>query len=88
MKPVLQHGVALGCSLVLRAFVIQFGHLPSEPLDLMLHFAQLVEDGQALFEHGTPRKLQALLRQVADADAARLIDRSVVERFQAGQDLH
>ncbi len=88
VKPVLQHGVSLGCSLVLRAFVIQFGQLPGEPLDLMLHFAQLVEDSQALFEHCTPRKLQALLWQVADTDAPRLVKRTVIERFQAGQDLH
>ena len=88
VKALLQHGVALRRGLVLGPGVIELGQLPGQLLDLALHLAQFVEDGEAFFEDGAAGELQALLRQVADAHAARLLQRAVVERFQAGQHLH
>ena len=73
VKALLQHGVALGRGFVLRAFVIELGQLPAEPLDLALHLAQLVEDGQAFFKDRPAGEPQTLLRQIADAHAARLL---------------
>ncbi len=88
VKAVLQQRVALGGGVVLRAFVVQFRQLRGQPLDFALHLVQLVEDGEAFLEHRAAGKLQSLLRQVADADAARLLEGAVVQRFQSGEHLH
>jgi hypothetical protein len=49
---------------------------------------QLVEDGEAFLENRPARELQPLLRQIADADPARLFEPAVVQRFQTGEDFH
>ena len=52
------------------------------------HVADFVKDGEALLEDGTAGEDEALLRKIADAHAARGLQRAVVQGFQAGQDLH
>jgi hypothetical protein len=73
VEALLQHRVALGGGFIFRAGVVELGQLPGEPLDLALHRAQFVEDRQAFLENRAPGEPQALLRQVADAHAARLL---------------
>ena len=68
--------------------MIQFRQLPGQPLDLPLHLVEFVENRQALLEDRSPRELQSLLRQIADADAARLLECAVVQSLQPGQNLH
>ena len=44
-------------------------------LDLLFHIAQFVEDREAFLEDAAPGERQTLLRQVADAHAAGLLQR-------------
>ena len=74
VKAVLQQRVALGGGVVLRAFVVELGQLRGQPLDFALHLVQFVEDGEAFLEYRAAGEAQSLLRQVADADAARLLE--------------
>ena len=68
--------------------MVQLSQLRGQPLDFALHLVQLVEDGEAFLEYRAAGKLQSLLRQIADADAARLLEGAVVQRLQPGQHLH
>ena len=88
MKAILQDGIAFCDGLVFGALVIQLGHLAGQPLHFTLHLVQLVENGEAFVKHGAARELQPFLRQIADADAARLVEGSVVQRLETGENLH
>src|SRR6266567_2984934 len=88
VKALLKHGEAFGGGIVLVAGVVQFGQLPCKPPDLLLHVAEFVEDGETFFEDGAASEAEALLRQVADAHAAGLLEGAVVERFEAGEHPH
>ena len=65
-----------------------YRRVPAEPLDLVAHLANFIENCQALFEDAAPSQLQTLLRQITDAHAAGLLHLAVVEGFQPGQHLH
>ena len=88
MEPLLQHREPLRHSFVLGARMIQLRHLRCRALDLAFHGAQLVKDAEALLEDGSPGQPQPLLRQIADAHAARLLHHPVVERLETRQHLH
>ncbi len=66
----------------------QRGELLERALHLALHFTEAVEDGEALFEHGAPGQLQAVLRQVAGGDSLLHGALAGVERFESGEDAH
>ena len=68
--------------------MIEFRHLRGQPLGFALHFVQFVEDGEALVKDGPAGELEPFLRQIADADAARLIEGAVIEGLEAGKNLH
>ena len=68
--------------------MVELGKLTAEALDLAFHGANFVKNRQALLEDGAALEAQALLGQIADAHAAGLFRRAVVERFLAGEDLH
>ena len=46
----------------------------------------LVENGQAFVEDGAAGERDAVLRQIAGADAFHHVDGAVIERFDAGED--
>ena len=88
VEALLQHRIALRGGVVLGSFVVEFGQLAAEALDLAFHLMQLVEDGEAFGEHASAGKAQPLLWQIADTDTARLLHCAVVERLLAGENLH
>lgn len=59
-----------------------------ELLELLLHGAQFVEDGEAFLEDGAAGEGEAILRQVADGHAFGALHRAVVERVEPGENLH
>ena len=58
-----------------------------ELFGLGLHFAELVEDGEALVEDAAAGEREAVLRQVADGHALDVGAQAVVQCFDAGEDL-
>ena len=54
---------------------------------LLLHLAQVLEHAHAFGEDGAAGERQAVLRQIALADAFGKGDVAVIERFHAAQDL-
>ena len=64
---------------------IQFAHLVRELFHLHFHLLQRGEHRHALGEHAAAGEREAVLRQVAGADAARDAELAVVERFHARQ---
>ena len=73
MKSFLKHREPLRGGFILGAGVVEFAQLAGQPLDLALHFAQFVKDGEALLEDAAPGQVQSLLGQVANAHAACLL---------------
>ncbi len=89
VKAVLQQRVALGGGLVLGAFVVEFGHLRQPAARSRAPFRAI---SSKTVRHSSktvrPASSQPLLRQVADADAAGLLERAVVQRLESGEHLH
>ncbi len=81
VKALLEHGISLSRSLVLRSGVVEHGQLAAEVLNLPLHIVQFVEDREALVKDRSAGQHQTFLRQVADADAARLLHAAVIQRL-------
>src|SRR5271157_1046568 len=67
--------------------VIEFAHLVSEVLHLLLQRAQAAEHGHAFVENRTAGELQAVLREVAVGRVLRGRDAAVVERLHAAKNL-
>ena len=79
--------VTVGNLRIFSRAVVHFGHAGGKVLHLLLHGAQLVEDRHALGENAAPGEREAILRQVACADAFSDADSPVVEGFQSAKNL-
>ena len=77
--------IAIGYLGVFVRRVIEFGHLVSEVLHLLLQRAQVAEHRHAFGEDGAAGELQAILREIAEGGVLGRDDAAVVERLQAGQ---
>ncbi len=76
---------AIGHLRVLRTGGIQLAHFVGKLFHLHFHLLQGSEDRHAFGEYAAAGKREAVLRQVAGADAARDAELAVVERLHAGQ---
>ena len=76
---------AVGHLRILRARGIQLAHLVRELFHLHFHLLQRSENRHAFGEDAAAGEREAVLRQVAGADAARDAELAVVERLHAGQ---
>ena len=76
---------AVGHLRILRPRGIQFAHLVRQLFHLHFHLLQRSENRHAFGEDAAAGKREAVLRQVAGADAARDAERAVVERLHARQ---
>ncbi len=77
---------AVGDIGVFPAGGIEPRHAPGQGFHLGFHGAQVLEDGEALGEHGAAGKAQAVLRQEAGPDVLHGGDAAVVQALLAGQD--
>src|SRR5581483_5087646 len=88
VEPFLESRIALGGRFILRARVIQLGHLCGKALNLAFHLANLFEDCKAFFKDCPASQAQAFLREVANAHTAGQLERAIVERLKTRKDLH
>jgi hypothetical protein len=80
-------GVAVGSGGVLLRLGVGVGESVGELFGLGLHFAEFVEDGEALVEDAAAGEREAVLREVADGHALDVGAQAVVEGLDAGEDL-
>ena len=78
---------AVGDVSIFPAARIESRHAPGQGFHLDFHVPQVLEDGEALGEHGSAGEAQAVLRQEAGPDVLHGGDASVIEALLAGQDL-
>ncbi len=76
---------AIGHLRILRASRIQLAHLVRELSHLHFHLLQGGENRHAFDEHAAAGEREAVLREVAGADAARDAELAVVERLHPGE---
>ena len=68
--------------------MIELRHAAGEILHFLFHVAQIREDRHGLGKHSLSGQREAVLRQVAGADALGGAEGAVVEGFKPGQDFH
>jgi len=78
--------VALGDLAVFVALVIEFRHATGEVFLFLFERAEGIENGHAFGEDGAAGEIDAVLREVAGADAFGGVDAAVIEVFDAGED--
>ena len=73
---------------VLRAGVVEFRDAMSEGFELPLHGVEFGEHRHAFGKHSAPGKCKSILRQISGSGSFGNNQGAVVERIQAGKDLH
>ena len=76
---------AIGRRSVFGRFRVKLGKACGKGFELLLHVAQLGEDGEALGKNAAAAEGETFLGKVADSHAAGALQASVVERFRAGE---
>ena len=84
----LQAVIAVGDVGIFRAGVVEFGDAVGERFQFPLHGVEFGEHRHAFGKNGAAGKREAILRQISGSGALGNDERAVVERVQAGENLH
>ena len=68
--------------------MVEFGDLVSESFEFPFHGVEFGEHRHAFGKHGASGKREAILRQISGRRAFGNNQRAVVQRVQAGENLH
>ena len=80
--------IAVGHLGIFRAGVVEFGDFMCQLFQFPLHGVQSGEHRHAFRKHGAAGKREPILRQISGSRSLGNNERAVVERIQAGENLH